>query len=314
MRHDFTQEEIIGRVAGLPLEFSPGEKFAYNNSGYYLLGMIVERASEKPYGEFLAERIFRPLGMTSTRMNDAREIIPQRADGYTWENDRLRRAESASTTQPFSAGALVSTVEDLARWDAALCTDTPLSNACRELMWTPTRLNDGKSVDYGFGWALGRHHGHRIVQHGGGFVGFLATLHRFVEDRLTVIVLTNLDRGDPGAMANRIARFYLGEPPPVEAEDPALTARLERLLLALAGGEADPARLTPEAYAALAPPEAGAFYRSLGPLRSFRLLEQSGDAPRRTCRYQARFGETSWVQSFVLNEVGQIAEIGVEPD
>jgi CubicO group peptidase (beta-lactamase class C family) len=314
IRRDMTAEEVLGWVREFPLEFAPGEKHLYNNTGYFLLGLLIEKASGKPYGEYLAERIFRPLGMSATQLDDLREIIPKRASGYSWESERRRNADRVSPTQPYSAGALVSTVEDLARWDAALYGDAILSRVIREQMWTPTRLDDGTTANYGFGFALGSYHGHRTVQHGGGAPGFLTAFHRFPEARLTVIVLTNLDRGDPGRLAVRIAGYYLGEPPSLEAEDPAVIERLQAHLPALMAGEADPAGYSLETLAALELPEAGAFYRSLGPLRSFRLIEQTSDASRRTYRFLAAFEKTRWIQSFVLSEGGAITELALEPE
>ena len=116
----FTADQILALVKDAPLAFTPGEKYAYCNTGYYLLGMIVEKASGKPYATFLADRIFTPLGMTSTSLDDYADARPQRAKGYCTSNGQTKTAEHTHPTQPFSAGALVSTVVDLARWDAAL--------------------------------------------------------------------------------------------------------------------------------------------------------------------------------------------------
>src|SRR5206468_5007461 len=114
-----------------------------------LLGMLIEKVSGKPYGEFLAERIFRPLGMAATRLNDMAVIIPNRASGYSWRGGHLHNAGYVSPTQPFSAGALVSTVSDMAKWDAALYSEKLLKKATLDQMWTPAKLKDGKETDYG---------------------------------------------------------------------------------------------------------------------------------------------------------------------
>jgi hypothetical protein len=153
-----------------------------------------------------------------------------------------------------------------------------------------------------------------MVQHGGGFLGFLATIHRFVDDRLTVIVLTNMDHGDPGRIANRTAGFYLGEPSALEAEEPTLTERLKAQLAALAAGEAGAAVSAPEAFAASEPSAASAFYRSLGPLGSLRLIERTGEASRRTYRFLAAFESTRWIQSVVLAEGDAVEELALEPE
>ena len=200
-RKDYTHREIINLVAKEPLEFRPGEKWVYNNTGYFLLGMLIEKQTGKKYGEFLDEKIFKPLGMNHTRVNDLHAIIPGRAMGYTWDGKSLRNGEYVSPTQPFSAGAYVSTVNDLAKWDAALRTESLLKRSTLDQMWTPTKLTKGGHADYGFGWELSKVNGHRLCSHGGGIPGFATYLARFVDDNLTVVVLTNSDTGSSAAIA-----------------------------------------------------------------------------------------------------------------
>ena len=185
-RKDYARREILDLVAKEPLEFAPGEKWSYCNTGYFLLGMVIEKVTGKEYGDFLDERIFKPLGMTQTRANDLRAIIPDRAQGYEWDGKELRNGEYVSPTQPFAAGMLVSSVNDLIKWDAALADGRLLKPSTLEQMWTPTRLNKGKEAEYGFGWQITKVNGHRLVSHGGGIPGFSTELSRFVDDRLTV--------------------------------------------------------------------------------------------------------------------------------
>jgi CubicO group peptidase (beta-lactamase class C family) len=214
LRKDYTKKELIDLVRNLPLEFKPGEKFAYNNTGYFLLGMIIEKASGKSYGDFLAERIFKPLGMTSTRVNDLAAIIPNRATGYSraaWFIG-LRNGEYVSPTQPFAAGALISSVNDMIKWDAALNTDRLLKQSVRDRMWTKAKLNNGKSTTYGFGWALGERDGRRVVLHGGGINGFSTSIIRHLDDHLTVVVLTNFEGGAAESLRMLLVKHYLGEP------------------------------------------------------------------------------------------------------
>jgi len=238
VRKDYEPDEIIGLVTSRPLEFAPGEKWAYSNTGYYLLGLIIEKVSGQSYGEFLMRRIFRPLGMDTARLNNQFELIPNRATGYDLQNDRLVRAEFVSPTQPFSAGALVGTVLDLAKWDAALYTDKLLPTAVLQEMWTPVKLNDGKTFPYGYGWQTGEIRGHPYVGHGGGIHGFSSFILRLVHDKLTVIILVN--RGaNPQALAASVAGHYIAgltfssitAQPDTE---PKLTERLKRCLFEMA--------------------------------------------------------------------------------
>ncbi len=208
-RNDYTHAQIIQLVSGDPLAFPPGEKWDYSNTGYFLLGMIIEKVSGKAYSDFLTERIFRPLQMTATRVNDWSAIIKNRAGGYTWRFGALHNADFTSMTWPFSAGVLVSTVRDMAKWDAALYTEKLLKRANLQQMWTPVKLNGGSTFPYGFGWDLEDYRKHKLISHGGGIPGFTSYIARFVDDKLTVIVLTNTDSADPDSMAHAIAGIYL---------------------------------------------------------------------------------------------------------
>ena len=196
--------ELLAVMSEPPVKFRPGEAWAYNDSGYVLLGWVVEKASGRPYASFLTDRIFRPLGMSATRANAPEEVVPNRASGYVRRDGLFHRGRPVSPTQSFGAGHLMSTALDLAKWDATLQGSALLTRPQLEQMWTPTRLNDGRKVStpwpiedlkdssYGFGWLVGCQRGHRIVAHGGSISsGFSTYLVRFLDDRLTVIVLTN---------------------------------------------------------------------------------------------------------------------------
>src|SRR5262249_19256160 len=165
-----TRDEIVSMFLKLPLEFEPGETWSYDNTGYYLLGLIIEKVSGQTYWQFLDEKIFRPLGMTATRSTDPQPLVANRANGYEWVSGQFEDRPVVTPFIAFSAGSLVSTVEDLAKWDAALNSDRLLSKASREMMWTPASTRDGSaaSIDYAFGWFVERYHGHRLVQHTGG--------------------------------------------------------------------------------------------------------------------------------------------------
>ncbi len=211
---DYTQAEIIKMVAAFPLDFPPGERWAYNETGYSLLGMLIEKVSGKTYEQFLRERIFAPLGMRDTRLDNSAEIIPNRADGYTWHNNGFRNAERPNPTLSFSIGGLISTVLDLAKWDAALYTEKLLKKSTLEQMWTYTKLNNGQIVsDYGLGFNLTPFRGHKRVGHSGGHTGFATTITRFVDDKVTVIVLTNADQegSSISEIAKEIASYYFAK-------------------------------------------------------------------------------------------------------
>jgi CubicO group peptidase (beta-lactamase class C family) len=199
--------DVIKTAYPLPLRFAPGEKWEYCNVGYFSLAEIIRKVSGKPWGEYLNERVFRPLDMNVTRTTTMTEIIQKRANGYTWGNSKLENASVYLAVRP--SGAFISSVLDLAKWDAALYSDKVLKPSVRDQMWSPVKLNNGATHPYGFGWELGTVAGHKLVQHGGSLPGFRAQISRFVDDRLTVVVLTNGDNADRKSMALNIAAFYV---------------------------------------------------------------------------------------------------------
>jgi hypothetical protein len=148
-----------------------------------------------------------PLEMNATRTTTISDIVPNRANGYSWRNGKQQNAEVYFALRP--SGAFLSTVLDLAKWDAALYTDRVLKKSVRDQMWTPVKLNNGTTYDYGFGWELGVAGGHRQVSHGGSLPGFRAAISRFVDDKLTVVVLTNSENMNPSALAFNVAAVYV---------------------------------------------------------------------------------------------------------
>ncbi|MCU1290736.1 MAG: Beta-lactamase [Acidobacteria bacterium] len=203
------REDFIKALAPHPLDFETGTNYTYSNSGYSLLGYIIESVSGKSYWDFTRERIFKPLGMTKTGDRDPKYIIKNRATGYERQNGQLV-GRDYDLTDVFSAGAIVSTVEDLAKWDTALRSDALLKKESKTQMWTPVLFSDGKPYPYGFGFRISEIRGHRLIAHSGQTAGFGASVSRFIDDDLTVIVLTNLGEIGMGTLlANGIARIYL---------------------------------------------------------------------------------------------------------
>jgi CubicO group peptidase (beta-lactamase class C family) len=211
-RKDYTEEELVQAFAKMPMDFRPGEKWSYSNTGYVLLGIVIHRVAGKFYGDFLQERIFQPLGMTSTRIISEADIIPHRSSGYRLVKGELKNQEWVSPTLNTTAdGALYTNVLDLAKWDAALYTTRLVKQTSLDAIWTPVKLNDGKTYPYGFGWDLAPKNGHRAVSHDGAWQGFTMSISRYVGDRLTVIVMTNLDENNsrPEKIVEDVAAIYL---------------------------------------------------------------------------------------------------------
>src|SRR5215216_840717 len=171
-RKDFSVQELIEFFKYQPMQFAPGKRMAYNNSGYHLLGAIIEQFSGLSYEQFIQQQIFDPLDMHQSYYDRPTRIIPQRAAGYQKGPDGYTNAEYLSMTQPYAAGALASTIDDLAKWERALSRGTLLPASTLELAWTPYRLTDGTLTDYGYGWRLSAWQGHQTMEHSGGIHGF----------------------------------------------------------------------------------------------------------------------------------------------
>src|SRR5215472_7844982 len=213
MREDWTLSQLEAFFRDAPFDFEPGTKWHYDNSGYILLGAILEKVTGRPYAEAVADMIFRPLGMTSTRYDRDTPIIPGRAAGYQKTPAGIVNAPFLSMTQPYAAGAIVSTVDDLARWQSALDAGRVLKPESLRRMWTPAKLPDGSDTRYGYGWILWRWNGHAIVEHGGGINGFQSANMRLPDDRIYVAVLSNCGGcADPRTLALRAATTLLGTP------------------------------------------------------------------------------------------------------
>jgi CubicO group peptidase (beta-lactamase class C family) len=221
--------DVVKAAYPLPLRFTPGEKWEYCNVGYFALAEIITKVSGQPWPRFMHERVFKPSGMMVTAPTNITPMLPNRAVGYV-DKGNSRPTGDFVALRP--SGAFLSTVGDLAKWDALLYTNKPLTEASRRQMWTQARLNDGSTANYGFGWTVEtRKNGQHVVSHGGSLPGFRAHFARFVDEHVTVIVLINGDDADAGGLANGVAETYLtdkqqlAQPTPVRANSRKLRSR-----------------------------------------------------------------------------------------
>jgi hypothetical protein len=259
--------------------------------------------------------------MTQTRVNELQAIISNRAQGYHWDGKELKNGDYVSPTQPFAAGMLVSNVSDLLKWDAALGKPVLLEASSLESMWTPTRLGKGEEAGYGFGWEIAKVNGHRLVSHGGGIPGFSTQLSRFVDDKLTVIVLTNSDAGHAGALARGIAGQLvpaLAEKAeePIADKDAQTTERLKGVIEGGLKGEVDPELFTDQSKKTLVPriKEGRGRLASFGALKGFQLLERKESDEGVRLRYRAVFEKETLKVSFALEKTGKIQEVRLQPE
>ncbi len=212
MRKDYTETELLKIVEQIPLAFPPGAKWSYSNLGFLTLGIVIHKVTGKFYGDFLQERIFRPLGMSTTRIISEADIVPNRSAGYRLVKGDLKNQNwVAPTVNTTADGSLYFSILDLAQWDAALYTEKLLKQSSLEQMWTVAKLNNGKpnSGHYGFGWFIETKKGRRVVEHEGAWQGFETQISRYLDDKLTVVVLTNLADAKPAIFAGTVADMYL---------------------------------------------------------------------------------------------------------
>jgi len=218
---------LLGMFKDRPLDFTPGTRFSYSNSGYAVLGAIIEQITKQPFAEALREYILVPIAARDTRYDSFERILPRRAHGYERDGTEYRNAPYLDMSQPFAAGALVSTVDDLLTWDSALTSGRILRPESLARMMASFRLSDGTTSNYGYGWALADYAGHAIAEHSGGINGFRCHVVRIADARVYVAVLSNdgtSSRRTP-RLARKIASLLVGAPltePPAIALPPSV--------------------------------------------------------------------------------------------
>jgi D-alanyl-D-alanine carboxypeptidase len=323
-RANYTTAQLFASAKRDAMSFAPGERWQYSDVGYFLLGMIVEKASGERYREFLAGRFFQPLGMTHTTVLDQWAIIKNLAAGYTLRKGETIRIRRISQVELPSHYGVFSTVNDLAKWELALASGKVLQRASLEQMWTAVKLNDGSSFPYGFGWGVDEIRGHRLISH----TGITGTQYsRYPDDGLTVIVLTNLGTFVGAAEVNSwgltsgVAGRYipnllvssLAEQP---LPDPQLLEQAKGLLFAVAAGEDSPS-MTPGLRKAITPESRKFLAQRMNALTSFtflacenvdgRVLEWFGARVSRLCYYKLRTPDETRYYTFSLTADGQVA-------
>lgn len=211
-RNPYKVDEFVKKYASGELEFEPGSKFLYNNSGYFLLGAIIERVTGKPYEQVLQENVFNPLGMKNTGYDHHNTILPKRAAGYTKTPTSYANAPYLDMSIPYAAGSLYSTVEDLYLWDQALYTDKLLSAQSKALMYTPFLDN------YAYGWTI-THASFKqnnadvpVITHGGGINGFTTTIVRFPKEKNLIVMLDNTNTEFLDRLSDSITKIIYNQP------------------------------------------------------------------------------------------------------
>jgi CubicO group peptidase (beta-lactamase class C family) len=250
-------DAIIKFIAADTFDFAPGTAYRYNNTGYVLLGMVIEKATGQKYASYLDAQFFKPLGLKQTSYCPSRTSDPTFALGYSKGQTGTTRAQFMDLSHPFAAGALCSTVGDFAKWQRALDGGKVVSPASYTLMSTQDTVNSGRKINYGFGLVPGVFNGHKTVSHTGGIPGFASAAVYVPDDSLSIVVFTNYDGESPQGLVQNLLRVAYGVAPvgrgaaPTQAAAPSLSAAdrdaiVGNYTLQLPGGQALPIKFFAE--------------------------------------------------------------------
>ncbi len=315
-------DEFIKALSPHPLEFNPGERNIYSNSGFTLLGHIIQTVSGKPYMQFMRERIFTPLGMTKTADRDPQFVVPNRAVGYEWSIDRLT-GRDGNLTDLMGAGSIVSTISDMVKWDTALNGGNFLKPTSRAEWWKQYLFTNGKPSPYGFCWRISDIRGHKLIGHTGQTAGFGAANFRYIDDGVTVIVLTNLGEiGLGGHIAARIVKFYAtglslkaitGKPEPVAG----LGEKLLSVLRARLEENLETAPITSQLARQFSTERAKAIYRriaSYGSPANVTFVDSDETGTRPNYRYRVEAGKRLFLWRVAIDGEGKLSEAGLDEE
>jgi CubicO group peptidase (beta-lactamase class C family) len=313
---NLSDAELLQGVSGKPFVFEPGTAWRYTNTNYYLLGMVVAKASGRPYAAFMQDEFFTPLGLAQTRYGSETEIIPHRAQGYSFDPSTGSRANDAAISMnvPGGGGALVSSAGDLVRWQIALTNGRAITPASFEQMiGSPVQTTRADSL-YGFGVSIDRRDGHRVITHEGGINGFSSVLSWLPDSGLRVAVISNSEALASAIVERRIIAALTSEVPPAPRTTPrpGSEAALRKFVADITAGTPDYSTMSPLGADVTRSmlPQLQQIYKDLGPLRSLTFTEvtlQDFDS------YRAEFANGAADYTILLSPDGKIAMMNYRP-
>ncbi|QSQ13973.1 serine hydrolase domain-containing protein [Myxococcus landrumensis] len=314
-RKDYTDEELARYIYALPLEFEPGVRWGYSNSGYVLLGILVNRVAGKFYGDVLAEQVFRPAGMKTARGISEDDIVPHRSSGYRRVGEAVKHQTWVSPSLNTTAdGSLYFSVKDMVAWDAAVERRALLREESWREILSPVKLNSGSTQPYGFGWEVLERAGQPLHKHTGAWQGFRTAYARFIGERLSIVVLANTEQALPSRFVEGLAALVnpaLAVPPLAAIPDtePEVTAQAVKLMEQVRDGTVDPARFAyaPEGLLSQRFPRYQELLRKQGAPGPLVLMKREVRGDDRLYQYQVRLGEGTYVLSLVLIPDGRVA-------
>ncbi|MGV3614296.1 MAG: serine hydrolase domain-containing protein [Fimbriimonas sp.] len=302
----FRQEDYLKKLGALGFDFEPGTSWSYSNMGFNLASMVVEKVSGERFPQFMAKRVFGPLGLKDTRLTDPEIVVPNRARGYTWTGKEWRNMSASYPQTLMGAGAVLSTADDVARWNQALLTGKLLKPASLAEFFRPVDLKDGSTVPYALGWFINQDQGRPLWEHGGNTLGFSCSNLVLPKERVSIIVLTNGGGHGGSALTRRIAalmypQYDLGRRKPQPDPNPEATAKLMMALRRFGKGQyGDLTAFAPSMRGTLSSVRGALLRMGLGSMgksvRTYRHLD-SETLPdgRRISRYAVRVGENGTV-------------------
>jgi D-alanyl-D-alanine carboxypeptidase len=323
LREEITEEEVFKATAARPLNFQPGEKYAYSNTNYHLLAMIIRKLTGKPYGQFLKERIFDPLNMIDTRIMSWSEIIPNRASGYQWRSGALHNGDFvAGSILAYGGGGILSSAQDMAKWAVALDGEKLLKKSTIEKAWSASKLNSGAMSDYGLGWGVGQTNGHRTVSHSGAHMtGFTSAIIKYRDDALSIVILTNAGGANPTRIAQHVAALYNPAlmPAPakaIEDKNPKVTQSLRQIAMGIKEGKLTAEPFTPAMWDVISPQLSSLKEQAGrdGDLKTIELLSHSESAGDQTWRYRLISTRRTHIITMVRNSEGKITGLWIEDE
>jgi D-alanyl-D-alanine carboxypeptidase len=328
---NYTKAEILGLVREAPPAFEPGTNWQYSNTNYFLLGMIIEKVSGKTYADFMRDRIFKPLGMSSTLVNSSGLKINNAAVGHKLEGGVWKRQTHDNPSQPWAAGAIVSTPADMAKWAIAQGDNKLLKKASWDEVWASGKLADGKPTGYGFGWRMENAGETGFLSHGGGIAGFNTYIARFPNDNLSVVVLANTNTRLAQELTMDIAGLYLPKlgtflaaqraaktAGPIADTDPDTTRFLRSSFEQMVTGDISPDLFNEQMQKLLFPDRVKDLKGPLGgqgAIKSFELMKAADNAGTKTRSYRITFeGGLKLIGNFTIDAHGKIAGAGFRPE
>jgi CubicO group peptidase (beta-lactamase class C family) len=317
---NYTEDELLKIAMAQPLDFLPGEKWSYSDTGYIILGILIHLITGRYYGDMLQERVFTPLSMETARIINESEIVPNRAAGYELQKGEwVNQAWVAPSLNTTADGSLYITTLDLIKWDAAISSEKILKHSSLISMLTPVHLNNDSTFPYGFGWFLDPMNGHRVNWHSGYWQGFHTYFGRFLDDSLTIIILTNLSRCVPEIIAQDIAGIYVSElARPVYAVIPDENVALKNLVKNLYQNPESfnekNQMLTPEFTMKLPLLKKRNIWRhnTFGDFQSVERLQNKNQEDPIVYRYRVKYKALSLLVLVTLNKAGKVIDITSE--